>query len=550
MYDYDAIPTVIQPHNLKIKLFKHQLASIYKMETLEREQMIECGINIKETRLGVNADPTGYGKTLSMIGLICRDSMIWDLDVPFVQEIITTESAGLIRNREINRYDKIPATLILVSQSIISQWEKEFLNSDLQVMIIVTKQDLEKIDVINCDVVLVSTNMFNNLIISFSRLVWKRFIFDEPGHIRVPGMKEIKAGFYWFVTATPDAITSRHHNCHGSFIRKIIGDGWIKFDDQFNDIILKNDIEFVKASFKMPPTYHHEYECHQPILHTVAGIISQKIHVMISAGDIDGAITALGGKKTDNIIELVRKEKLDELVDFDTDIHIYKNIKKNDKKLKDIIEKRNVTVKQLETLTERFKDILNENRCSICHDRLTKPILEPNCQNLFCGKCLLTWLKKKEQCPLCRNIIHNRNLVYFDTNNGNSKNTKYRNVVTKMEIIIKIILNNKEGKFLIFSSSDATFIPICKFLEEEKISFTQLKGTKKILENNIDNFKYGDTRVIFLNSTFNGSGLNLQETTDIILYHEMSSSTKNQIIGRANRIGRTHPLHVHHLKFC
>ena len=103
MCDYNTIPTVIQPYNLKIKLFKHQLASIYKMETLEREQMIECGINIKETRLGVNADHTGYGKTLSMIGLICRDSMIWDLDVPFVQETITTESAGLIRNREINR---------------------------------------------------------------------------------------------------------------------------------------------------------------------------------------------------------------------------------------------------------------------------------------------------------------------------------------------------------------------------------------------------------------------------------------------------------------
>ena len=231
---------------------------------------------------------------------------------------------------------------------------KEFLNSDLQVMIINTKYDLEKIDVIDCDVVIVSTNMFNNLIISFSQWAWKRFIFDEPGHVRVSGMKEIKAGFYWFVTATPEAITSKHNNCHGSFMRKIIGDGWIKFDEQFHDIILKNNIEFVKASFEMPTTYHYEYECHQPILHAISGIISTKIHTMISAGDIEGAITALGGKKTDNIIELVKKEKMAELVVFDADIHIYTNIKKNDKKLKYTIEKRNITVKQLENLTERF----------------------------------------------------------------------------------------------------------------------------------------------------------------------------------------------------
>jgi len=40
----------------------------------------------------------------------------------------------------------------------------------------------------------------------------------------------------------------------------------------------------------------------------------------------------------------------------------------------------------------------------------------------------------------------------------------------------------------------------------------------------------------------------LQEATDIILYHEMSKNTQNQIIGRANRIGRLVSLNVHHLE--
>ena len=49
------------------------------------------------------------------------------------------------------------------------------------------------------------------------------------------------------------------------------------------------------------------------------------------------------------------------------------------------------------------------------------------------------------------------------------------------------------------------------------------------------------------NSKFNSAGINLTETTDIILYHEMTISTQNQIIGRAQRIGRKDPLHIHHL---
>ena len=63
----------------------------------------------------------------------------------------------------------------------------------------------------------------------------------------------------------------------------------------------------------------------------------------------------------------------------------------------------------------------------------------------------------------------------------------------------------------------------------------------------INNYKNGNINVIFLTSTQDSAGINLQETTDIILYHQMSSSTKNQIIARAERIGRTKELNVHQL---
>ena len=48
---------------------------------------------------------------------------------------------------------------------------------------------------------------------------------------------------------------------------------------------------------------------------------------------------------------------------------------------------------------------------------------------------------------------------------------------------------------------------------------------------------------------FNGAGINLEMATDIILYHEMPLAIREQVIGRALRIGRKEDLTVHNLVF-
>lgn len=548
MESYDNIPIVRQPIGLKKTLFRHQLASIYRMETLEREQMVEYTHGIKETKIGINADETGYGKTLSMIGLIVRDKMEWDMDKPYIWENIIIDSGGLIKNREIKRYDRLNTTLILVSPSILSQWENELSNTNLRVFSVTTRRDIETIEINNYDVILVISNMYNNFIISFPKNVWKRFIFDEPGHLRVSGMKELLAGFYWFVTATPKEIVYKHRNCRGSFIKKIIGDGWLNFEEHFNGLILKNSIDFVRASFEMPPTYHHYYKCYQPILQTITGMVNNTVQTMIAAGNIEGAISALGGKKTDNIFDIVKQDKLDEKEIIEKDIYIYREVKKNEKKLEDSLKQREKIEYEITELSQRFERMIN-NYCCICMAKLTEPILEPNCHNLFCGKCLLTWLQKSQNCPLCRNKIDTTKLIYLKNNNsGSSKDVEQNENQTQIQRTLSIILKNREGKFLIFSSYDASFSPICSLLLENNISFSEIKGNSKLREKKLENFRNGSTQVIFLNSSFNSAGINLQETTDIILYHEMPSSTQNQIIGRANRIGRVRALNVHHLQ--
>jgi SNF2 family DNA or RNA helicase len=48
-----------------------------------------------------------------------------------------------------------------------------------------------------------------------------------------------------------------------------------------------------------------------------------------------------------------------------------------------------------------------------------------------------------------------------------------------------------------------------------------------------------------MNSRFCGAGLNLQACTNMIIYHKMNESLITQIIGRAQRYGRTTALNVY-----
>lgn len=114
----------------------------------------------------------------------------------------------------------------------------------------------------------------------------------------------------------------------------------------------------------------------------------------------------------------------------------------------------------------------------------------------------------------------------------------------KLDALINIITNKKQGKFLVFSNYEDTFEAIKKKLKEEKISYGVLKNATGKL---IDDFKNGKISVLMLNAHFFGAGMNLQFASDVVLYHRFTKEMEEQVIGRAQRIGRTEQLTVHYL---
>jgi SNF2 family DNA or RNA helicase len=548
--EFNHIKTISQPKELKVPLYQHQLASIYQMEKREEEQHVLDNNVIIDCNIGVNADKTGYGKTLAMATLVYQDKMEWDLSKPFTQSVVETFAGGRIKKTSIKYYEKLDVTLVLASQSIIHQWYEECQKIPLSVVMITSRKLVDTIMVQNYDIILVTPTMYNKLVCKYSGMAWKRFIFDEPGHMKVTSMSKIVAGFIWLVTATPDAIIAMHRNCRNSFMYELICfAGWVPFSTHFDYMIIKNDDNFIQHSFSMPPTHHEYYKCYNPIFKTVQGMVTPNITEMISAGNIQGAIKALGGGETKNIAQLVRRKKEDELKELELRLNVLKIRNKKKTQIKDLEIKIKRLNDHVQELDNRFNSMLKED-CSICCSKIDNPVMETNCQNIFCGKCLLTWIDTKPNCPLCRDNIESNDLVYININGSKQKSPKKTTpqIKTKINTVISLIKGKENGKFIIFSAWDQTFFPIRTQLENHDIKYIEVKGGVEERKKNIENFKFGNIDVIFLNSRNNGSGINLHESTDIIVYHRMNESTLNQIIGRANRLGRVEPLYVHHLQ--
>ena len=543
----DSVSLVPQPENLRRTLFPHQLSLIYKMEKLEVEKIVELGGIKKETIIGINSEMTGYGKTMSMIGLIVRNKAEWDLEQPFVFEHITSDAGGRIKIKNISKFTKLKTNLVLVSQSIINQWETELKFSDLKVGLVNTTKLADNIIAENYDVLLVIPTMYNKIVTRYRDHAWRRFIYDEPGHLKVTGMNKIMAGFYWFVTATPNAIYHQHRSCKTSFMNEIVKGVYWDITHHFHGMIVNNTPEFVKESFAMPPTTHKYYDCYQPIFNTIKEFASKTILDMISGGNIAGAIEALGGNKTDNIVKLIKRKKIEELEEINAKINIY-TIRNDVERKKEWEDRRDKVNRQISNLDQKFSESLNSN-CTICYDNIKSPVMEPSCQNIFCGECLLKWLSTRQTCPLCRQIVSTKDLIYISDKKVKSvKIDKPAKKLTKVDTVIDIINKNKSGKYIVFSAWDQSWDLITNALIENNITYTEIRGKSECREKHINMFKEGKIQVMFLNTQNNASGVNLQECTDIILYHEMTDSIMQQVTGRALRLGRDIPLTIHHLK--
>jgi len=532
-----------QPQNLNVKLYPHQRVSVFNMEKIEKHKrlMIQNKYDC-ETEFGVLGDIPGYGKSYSIVSLILRDKMDWDVKEEHLINDIKILNRSVKLSSTIARR-RVKTNLLVCSISIMKQWVEYFKKApSLSVYEICNSKHFANFVAGNHDIVIVSSTKFNELIEFVGDVVWKRFIFDEASTTPIAKMRTVYFGFMWLVTATYEylhGIRGNGNNFLCNFIRAIPYE-WIPY------FVVKNTTKFIKESFEMPKVNLVFHNCVNPrILNILRRHIDDETITMISAGNIKGAITKLGGNvySTTNLIDIVRKRKEEKIVACKQSVEFWEK-RDNKKELKQWQDRLQSLETEMTDIDEKYKNMLKEN-CSVCYEEIKNHTMVSCCQNIFCGDCIIKWLQNKTSCPLCRQELKPRDLSFIGDKQEKTEDLKH-----KKEVVVDIIKNciDQNRKVILFSSYDETFDHIRNDLDDNKIEFAELYGHRSVRETKLENFTNGRINVIFLNSRFNGAGINLEVADDIILYHKMGEDVKMQVIGRALRIGRKNELIVHQFK--
>ncbi len=576
---------------LLVRLYKHQKVSISKMEELERTKTVRYHYNwhtefmirmvstvsdpdtedwtnrvpsqyqcTAKVTFGYLADLPGYGKSYSVLGLIARDRMPWPLDETHLYPIRIADhpnSSVLAPHYTANLYNhcnfdarmevpfrRLNCNLLVCPASCVMQWKEYLSNTGLKYDIVKTNAAAAAVDPRQLDVVVVAPNFFNNLLKRFRGWAWKRFIMDDPVNIHIVHMEYVVAGFTWYIAACINETGIPYH-----------GADWVS--SQFHlwryhglsAVVIRNDDDFVKSSFRAITINVKKYTCFNPVQTVLSEFLPNTIAELMAAGDTKGAIKALsvGQVETDDIIKVIdlRFDK----EEHDLRARIRDEAGPSSKKTSSLED-------QLKALTARRADMHQrlqwamEHPCAICSDDMTAPSMTPCCMHVFCEGCITSWLRGPGQgkCPMCRTAITTSVRLLPS---GEKKSIERVRQKSKPEQALEIMRDAfaRDGRVLLFSSSVATFDIIHGFMQEAGIPYKEVKGTVAQRAKTIENYKTGKIKVLFLNWNFNGAGINLQETTDIVLFHPISDQAMyNQVIGRAVRVGKEDDVTVHVLE--
>lgn len=561
--------------NLKLDLKKHQMKSLDRMITLENGD-----IQIKEnmtlnTKIGILGDCVGSGKSITTLALIdvnskTRNSL--NIDTYGYNNIqICTKHNGIVKH----------TTLIVVPHSLVKQWE-EYIKTYTTFTFtkINNKKSYDSYDSNNnFDIILISSTLYNEFIYDVktnNNIQWNRVVFDEADSINIPSCSYPKSNFTWFLTSSIQNILfvqgyyyiNSNQNRHFRGFKRILvngikKNGYIKdtcknityeCDDVLKYLIIKNNDLFVKQSFNIREPNINYIHCKNPIyLSILDGILNNEVLTRLNAGDKEGALDMLEHcniNTASNILEHVTHDINAKLNNLQQEYNFLNSLthtrsydlEQNDKKKKKVQDEIQRYIENLENIKERIEKYESIS-CPICIDNLEEPIACLSCcKNLFCMKCITKSFQRKEECPLCRSTITNSsfNIIH------DKKIEKNFSKPTKSNALLKII-KQADRKILIFSSFDNTFNQLENLLLSNKIDFSKLNGNYNHINHRLNMYKNGSLNVLLLNSNNFGTGLNLEQTTDIIFYHKMKKDIEQQVIGRAQRFGRPGILNVHFL---
>ena len=411
---------------------------------------------------------------------------------------------------------------------------------------------------------------------------FSRLIIDEADSLDLSSSwienNYLNYSFLWFVTSSitniihPHGVAkTRHISYNGNLVLRSVLEGGISHRNSYpshvvrqvrshssiwDKIIVKNKNSIIDESFNLQNPLYTTILCKTPrLLSIINGVVTNEVFRLVASGNIEDAISKINSTKTthQNLIFTITENTEQELHNLKIEFEMKEKMvfpSEESKlvalqKIKDKIEAQEQKIK---IIKERIEESM-ENSCIICFDSFKNPTVANCCHKIACFECYSKWLSSRTSCPSCRAKLTEENLIIvkdksddeellqkaLNSLNINDNPEEY----SKFENLFNIIKKNPTGKFLIFAAFDNSINDLCEEFKKRSETHRILKGSSNTIQKIIDDYKGNRNNVLLLNSTYFGSGLNLENTTDVIIMHKMDKDMLQQAIGRAQRFGRS-----------
>lgn len=534
----------------KIKLKPHQEALLYKVLDIDEK------VSYSNVPYGVMSDKPGAGKTYVVLALIY-----------FAIKHLNSKGANII----------------VVPHNIYTQWVtsiKKLLGDKLTFKLLLEYSDINLLytnpNMLYQNDIILTTSLYYDTFASTVKtmnLNVRRVFFDEADTIKNLLAHPMPCGMTWFISASIKRVFDQKTNT------AIIGSYKLHLNQLLNNECYCSS-EFIDKNIVLPKPKTEYFKCKDFYLDNILSKILEREQISFINGHDYSNIRQLCGnaiiKETRDIVEnlystsmKILNDLLDQIKEIEKKLkYVYTQDEKN--KYLDAKEKLINQKIFYETITNKIKSLsINHNLCIKCFKKLKSKeninqhtykldFYEMNCNTFICNQCYTKEInyelsinekvdikKIKIKCLDCKNTHLIENLKYHTEEFFFNKNDFELENMNKVKILEKI-LEICGNKIIIYSQFRGVSNHIKSIIVDNDTKYLQLDGGNiKDLDDILDKFRNDATvKILLIDNTSFGVGLNIEYATDIIFFNYIEPNVKEQLIGRAQRLGRTCKLNI------
>jgi hypothetical protein len=506
----------INNNELGLKLMPHQLALIHKMMMVENT-------SIKSPMpFGLLSDKTGAGKTYVVLAFIYL-------------------SVKMFNQKGLN--------IIVIQHNLYTQWVRAIntlLGNLLEYKCITENSKVNSLYgnphiLNNFNFILITPILYESFIrtISSMNIHIKRIFFDEADTMTNLLFNCLKADMTWFISATIASIFD------SNTLSANIGSYKLYLPN-----LMKNecycDADFINKIIMLPKLNSEIFLCKDFYLDNILIFLLNKEQIInvnshnyaFIKNECNNSLL----KNKQDVVKQMYKFCIRKIIDCDALIKELTRSKSNKNELKfETTSKRNFYKNRydmMNTISNKY------NLCIDCFSHIPTKCYKSSCKKLLCSDCYNS--KYNLMCIDCSKV-HDWEL-----------SSEINEISPKL---LEHIEDGDKDKFYFLTE----LLPICgkktiiychgnngvglflrTYCFDNDCLFEELNGGNfKEIDRILNEFRTNDAvKFLLIDDPYFIVGLNLEFVTDIVFFHQTDIKTKNQLVGRSQRLGRINSLNV------